>query len=1185
MTWIRYNRGDCPICLGIRKDCRSNNDTGLVHCRDSDANPRDWIFRGLDTWGFGMWAYAPDTEAWSQAKKEQWRIEREFRQKVREREERESRAKSLSSEDRDREIRKILAQLTLSARHRQNLKDRGLSDGQIRDGHYRSVEQWQKLDSRVSDRLAGVKLGGKSLLTPDAGILCPIPDCQGKFTSWQLRQDNNSDAKYIWAASEKKRKHRPTAHLKNGELPLGVWLPQEPVDQSTIGLTEGTGIKPYIASLKLNIPVVGAAGGNFASSPQTLKATLEHLQSQKIILYPDAGSVINTNVLNQYQKLFNLVHSWNYDITIAWWKQVEKGDGDIDEIDLSTSATITHLSPTEFIKLARQQQYIYKLKNSWREFKRFTPKRTIHRRYFQDQLPPSNTATFIKSGLGTGKTTQLTKKWLVELKSTGAIALGYRNTLLLQFCAQSDFYHLHEHNGAMMIDDDRSRIALCVDSLGKFKPENFEGKVLIIDEIVSVIRHLLFSPTIRNPEQIQNLFAEAIRQSDRLICLDGMMADWVVDYISGLCPEKTIETIANTWVGSKAPLNFLLGTIDVGGNLKVNDRSPWLEELLDRAPVPAIATDSQVFAESLDKIMTKLGYKVLRVDSKTVPEDSVKEFLSCCDPYIKKHRPDVLIYTPSAESGVDVSITDYFSHHFCFFFGVLGVDAILQMLGRIRDVGVPKYVWCRQWVSQREIETIRSPIAQKIAEIIDRNLSRDLTSTLSGIEREREIIQLVRSLLKQEKSYHSDCAYKLMAIANYEKSHLRECLLESLQTARYQINPVTRINNQQAQITVKETTVEVKQQNCRDIFTAEDLPESILEKPLAFDANWLQRCKLIKANLKRRLPGIEHSLRWSEEFIYKIRYQDRQFIAKQELAWLLQHPTVAQRMQQEHYHSLCRQYAIEQQIALWKLRSRFAMVKALQELGIRELLAHPEREYSDKSPEILAIWQLGKQAKYREILGKSPGKYPLRYVGSLLKTIGLGWQSKQVNLEGERTRVYRIDQYLLNDGDRVVAIECIQRKWQQYLSEEIESLDWSIITETLNSNSEIPQPQSSSDLESIADETNNVYIPNELSVLDNTNQNLSDCDSPEAIADLADMLSQLNSKEELALLQTVPEFTPIRLQKAAVTLSRNLYQRLFIWATENRNLVLSYFYSLLALHCRIRQFLWLNFSYYPSLLE
>ena len=51
----------------------------------------------------------------------------------------------------------------------------------------RAVEQWQKLDLKVSERLAGVKLGGKSLLTPDSGILCPIPDCQGKFTSWQLR--------------------------------------------------------------------------------------------------------------------------------------------------------------------------------------------------------------------------------------------------------------------------------------------------------------------------------------------------------------------------------------------------------------------------------------------------------------------------------------------------------------------------------------------------------------------------------------------------------------------------------------------------------------------------------------------------------------------------------------------------------------------------------------------------------------------------------------------------------------------------------------------------------------------------------------------------------------------------------------------------------------------------------------
>ena len=55
--WIRFKRGDCPVCQGAKKDCRQNQKTTLIHCRDISANPIDYVFRGQDTLGFGMWAY------------------------------------------------------------------------------------------------------------------------------------------------------------------------------------------------------------------------------------------------------------------------------------------------------------------------------------------------------------------------------------------------------------------------------------------------------------------------------------------------------------------------------------------------------------------------------------------------------------------------------------------------------------------------------------------------------------------------------------------------------------------------------------------------------------------------------------------------------------------------------------------------------------------------------------------------------------------------------------------------------------------------------------------------------------------------------------------------------------------------------------------------------------------------
>ncbi|MDJ0596435.1 MAG: hypothetical protein QNJ72_41760 [Pleurocapsa sp. MO_226.B13] len=1085
MNWIRYNRRNCPVCNGARNDCRENQTTKLVHCRDNTTTPDDWIFRGKDAWGFNMWAYAPDVEAQRAENLAKWKQSPETRQKIREQKLLEKQARSLPDREKDKLIKQILSQLSLSGKHRQHLRDRGLTDEQIDDAGYRSVGKWQKLAIPVDDNLAGVRLGGESLLTPESGILCPIRNQVGQYVSWQLRQDNNSQAKYIWAASERKRHHRPTSHNKQyGELPLGVWIPNSTVPNATrgvVGLTEGTTIKPHIASHLLKIPVIGASGGNFASSSKTLFDTLEHLSAQEIILYPDAGAVINPNVLNQYKKVFGLLKQWNYDVQVAWWQQITKEDGDIDEIFGVTLSQITYLSPDAFISLAEKQQYIAGTRDSWRKSKHFTAQKQIHQRHFKSKLPASNTATFIKSTTGSGKTTNLVK-WLAELKDMGAICLGYRNTLLLQWCADSGFYHLHEHDGLNLIGWDSSRIALCIDSLWRFKPSDFEGKVLILDEVCSVIRHGLFSQTVKNRERILNLFAEAIRRCERLICLDGMMADWVVGYLTALCPDKKISTIENTWRNNKAPVNFLMG-VEIDGKLKVNDRSPWLDELLNFAPVPAIGLDSQVFGESLDNLLSERGYDVLRIDSKTVKEKSVKEFLggggtkkknenqnispsdcakrtSQADRYLTKYKPDVLIYTPSAESGVDVSITNYFSHHFCFFFGVLQVDAILQLMARIRDVSCPKYFWCKQWVSLPESETIRSPLADKIAKVVDQNLVRDIRLSMAGEEDEELLISQIRSVFRQSKTPHYNTANQLTAIANYEKSNLRECVLESLEAHGYSVNLVTGKDSWEIKQEVKAATKFVKEHNCQDIFNSEDIPPELADKPLAFDAGWEDRCKLIKALLKRRLPGIEDSQRWNPELIYKLRYAEPGFIEKQELFWLLNNPDVAKTLQQEKYHFLCRKFIEYEQVSLWKIKTRLATISALRELGVHELLNNLDNQYTNESPEILAIWNKGHKTKYRQVLGRSPGQHPIRYVGSLLRMLGHGWQSKQVRVSLESIRIYQLNRQLIEDDDRQVILQCIGNKYQKYLRDEVEHLDWSLTDQVTEKIKYIQEKQS-----------------------------------------------------------------------------------------------------------------------------
>lgn len=68
---------------------------------------------------------------------------------------------------------------------------------------------------------------------------------------------------------------------------------------------------------------------------------------------------------------------------------------------------------------------------------------------------------------------------------------------------------------------------------------------------------------------------------------------------------------------------------------------------------------------------------------------------------------------------------------------------------------------------------------------------------------------------------------------------------------------------------------------------------------------------------------------------------------------------------------------------------------------------------------------------------------------------------------------------------------------------------------------------------------------------DKEKQNINPLDTPEAIADLADMLTQIEDAEGLTLLQEVPEFTRSRLNRACRLLPSHQQKKLRLWAAKN----------------------------------
>ncbi|MBD2092575.1 hypothetical protein H6F67_22255 [Microcoleus sp. FACHB-1515] len=313
----------------------------------ADASDRTPGFKFIgrtkdDLWG--KWVI-DDSHHFTSEQRDQWRQERDTKRQLRQQQEQQRQAAALPASERNRHYRSMLAQLSLDSIDRADLHRRGLTNDEIAAWGVKSVEQWQRLAIELPHTLPGINLDGQSLNT-QPGYLCPIVDVDGQLVAFQLRL-RSGDIRYIWLTGKtRKRPNGPTPHLPNGELPLAIHRPIKGIRCRTIGMTESVGAKPFIASQRRGQVVIGAAGGQFASSPKMLRHSLERLSAElgtrSIEFYPDAGCLDNANVMRQYRATWKLLQRWGYQVRVAWWEQFNKTDSDIDElIDLSSIKLLT----------------------------------------------------------------------------------------------------------------------------------------------------------------------------------------------------------------------------------------------------------------------------------------------------------------------------------------------------------------------------------------------------------------------------------------------------------------------------------------------------------------------------------------------------------------------------------------------------------------------------------------------------------------------------------------------------------------------------------------------------------------------------------------------------------------------------------------------------------------------------
>ena len=1101
----------CIVCDNTDGRCRQTEKIHLcmnVVDKWSARSLRGFQFLGLTKdrqWG----KFIERDDSLSEQDRETQRLHWQQVKARRAAEEQQHHAAAMPSAERDRHYRKLLSQLTLHPDDRADLHRRGLTDKQIEAGVFRSVEQWQRLEVALPWRLPGVNLDSYSLNT-QAGYLCPIRDVDGLIVGCQVRlRSAEQGGRYRWLSSRtKKRPNGATAHLSNGENPITVARPiahsgwrlqvadADPsctchqgfeffgtfeecneryfIEKSTldrseeggdrffgcnctfsikqchvIGMAEGV-LKPYIASQRLGHVFVGAAGGQFTSSPETLKATLEKLSTESglraVTFFPDAGCLENQSVLKQYSATWKLVQELGYEVAIAWWGQFTKDDPDIDELE--DFDELEFITTEQFWSLHKNRKFEqHKAANAKIQIElnslTHEPTLRLNQQYLSDiHLPEKGGYLFISSPMGTGKTTQLANL-IAEYRSrrpNGNIrSVGYRNGLLRQtgkkleipLLVDLDFESDHGKLTSVQVGK-LPAAGLCINSLLRLDVDFLDGALLIFDEIDAILKNLLTSKLLKSKRaqimaHLQRIVRHVLKTGGYVVAMEANLTDLSIDFLQGIGgTEHPMQLVCNEWSGQ--PWGVTLCQVSA---------ATWMINIAKFLGRQVVVTDSQKFGEQLERLMRGSGKKIMRVDGKTAERDDVRALLANPDKWIKFHQPDILILSPTLESGGDIAIRSYFDR-VAFNLCSLETRSQMQLLGRVRDP-IPRVGVIGNPSNSDEVgrslnpETIRDDLYRNAEALVTftqlaQNLEKQSNSGDSEAKVYRDrLLALLDPAVDSPEGFWLDAYCKFKARENGARAAMAENLIAALKAAGHSIG-ISGLAGSKADSEIRrELREELEREEATATASADDrdlTPQMAREMLESMATTEADRFAARKALLRDSLPGVE----LTEEFIFKNVIQERGAALKAAtLLWQCQNVEIAKELDRRAFsRELEKPF-----VYVPDLKTKSLKANLLNRSGLVELIGDRVYTEEDEGVQKFKQWALWNRFEIKRLLGMtvSDKLSAITIFCKFARKLGYELDNCKRGGRGQQVRVYHITN--LEDGDRTAILEALTRKYAE----------------------------------------------------------------------------------------------------------------------------------------------------------
>jgi hypothetical protein len=619
---------------------------------------------------------------------------------------------------------------------------------------------------------------------------------------------------------------------------------------------------------------------------------------------------------------------------------------------------------------SRQTQLVRR----WKKLRQYTPTVRSNSEYVFLAEPGPNTITCIKAGLGRGKT-----QWLAEIIAAVALGkmflLGHRNALLRGTSKRCGFYHITFDDGKVMLLDPNGRVASCVDSLLKFLDHVAdENCTIILDEVESVIRHILAGGTISASDRIAilNKFARLLNSCSRIILLDGHLTDRTVAYIAELAPGKTITKHENTFKAALPKVEIFKGS---GAPLKASQVEAF-KDLILNSNRPAVFCDSKDDAIALHKQLEEIHGEgtglLLHADNST--EDWQAEFMDIPNDSLRSHQWKFIVATPLLQDGVDISLPDYFSEVFGIFGGVVGVNSVCQMVRRVRHpIGNIKILCAERGHRVSDGAEVYAAHIQKL-------LADRLTAELSEFDSRpaQEISAEVWDELKA--CQHHAAWFDLKVLENLERPNLYDFVCELLRESGHEVLELDTDDNLETQKhkLIKE---EIREEEAEAVASAEVITYKEAEKILSRQGDKVKQSDIRAANravIVEQLPGIEITA----ELVLRLK-KERGLLQGMRNLWYFQNPEKARELRGYRYE--------EGRMKVFgsDFKKNSLILREFEKLDFGQFL-DSDHTFCNDSPEVLALakWGEGKEAKTAglKIGDNEPG---IQYLQRLVPYVGV----------------------------------------------------------------------------------------------------------------------------------------------------------------------------------------------------